>query len=145
MHGVPLLDWAHGGRMEGAWSAFRLQKEILICSQVQGPQNVILCFAPASQNGLKGKIRDLKQQFEEFWERKNLCRFFSDPKLFRLVLKSRIFPLNPFWLAGANHKITFWGPWTYLKINLHCKLRDLVALWEQKSKKNGYLRIQGRM
>ena len=27
--------------------------------------------------------------------------FFSDPKLFRLVLKSRIFPFNPFWLAGA--------------------------------------------
>ena len=44
---------------------FRLQKKILICSQVQGPQNVILCFAPASQNGLKGKMRDLKQMFEK--------------------------------------------------------------------------------
>ena len=44
------------------------------------------------------------------------CRFFSDPKLFRLVLKSRIFPFNPFWLAGANQKITFWGPWTYFEI-----------------------------
>ena len=30
--------------------------------------------APASQNGLKGKIRDLKQQFEEFWEQKNIQR-----------------------------------------------------------------------
>ena len=46
-------------------------------------------------------------------------------------------PFNPFWLAGANHKITFWGPWTYLKINLHCKLRDLVALQGQRSKKTG--------
>ena len=45
-----------------------------------------------------------------------LCRFLSDPKLFRLVLKSRIFPFNPFWLAGANQKITFWGPWTYFKL-----------------------------
>ena len=26
------------------------------------------------------------------------------------------FPFNPFWLAGANQKITFWGPWTYFKI-----------------------------
>ena len=30
-------------------------------------------------------------------------------KLFRLVLKSRIFPFNPFWLAGANHQIRFLG------------------------------------
>ena len=42
--------------------------------------------------------------------------FFSDPKLFSLVLKSRIFPFNPFWLARANQKITFWGPWTYFKL-----------------------------
>ena len=31
-------------------------------------------------------------------------------KLIRLLLKSHIFPFNPFWLAGAKHKITFWGP-----------------------------------
>ena len=36
-------------------------------SQVQGPQNVILCFAPASQNGLKGKNTRLKHQSEQFW------------------------------------------------------------------------------
>ena len=72
------------------------------------------------------------QQFEEFWEQKKHTKggggrrppppfvcFFSDPKLFRLVLKSRIFPFNPFWLAGANHKIAFWGPWTDLKKKLH--------------------------
>ena len=35
-------------------------------SQVQGPQNVILCFAPASQNGLKGKNTRLKHQSEQF-------------------------------------------------------------------------------
>ena len=34
------------------------------------------------------------------------------------MFKSRIFPFNPFWLAGANHKITFWGPWTYFKLNV---------------------------
>ena len=34
---------------------------------VQGPQNVILCFAPASQNGLKGKSTRLKHQSEQFW------------------------------------------------------------------------------
>ena len=27
-------------------------------------------------------------------------------------------PFNPFWLAEANHKITFCGPWTYLNIHL---------------------------
>ena len=36
-------------------------------SQVQGPQNVILCFAPASQTGLKGKNTRLKHKSEQFW------------------------------------------------------------------------------
>ena len=49
-----------------------------------------------------------------------------------------------FGLQGIS-KITFWRPWTYLTINSPCKLRNLVALWGQKSKKNKYLRIQGRM
>ena len=74
---------------------------------------------PCKPKLIEKKIRDLKQQFEEIWEPKAaapLCMFFSDPKLFRLVLKSRIFPFNPFWLAGANQKITFWGPWTYFKL-----------------------------
>ena len=61
--------------------------------------------------------------FEEFWERKKPTKgggrfsvppfvgFFSDPKLFRQLLKSQncsdgclslvFFPFNPFWLAGA--------------------------------------------
>ena len=38
-------------------------------SSDQGSQNVIFCFAPARQNGWKGKIRDLKHQFERIWER----------------------------------------------------------------------------
>ena len=37
-------------------------------------------------------------------------------KLFRQLLKSRIFSFNPFWLAGANQKITFWGPWACFKL-----------------------------
>ena len=89
--------------------------------------------APASQKGLKGKNTRLKQLSEQFWDlsrcsknfgsEKNLQRgggrfsaptfvgFFSDPKLFRQLLKSQncsdsclslvFFPFNPFWLAGA--------------------------------------------
>ena len=49
-----------------------------------------------------------------------------------------------FGLQGLS-KITFWGTWTYSAIHLPCKLRHLVALWGQQSKKNGYLQIQGRM
>ena len=99
----------------------------------------------------KEKIRDLKQMFEEFLERnKNLQRgagrfsapppfvgFFSDPKLFRQLLKVSYFFLSiHFGLQGLS-KITFWGPWTYLTNNSHCKLRDLVALRGQKSKTTG--------
>ena len=88
---------------------------------MQGPQNVILWFAPASQNGLKGKIRDLKQQFEEFWEQKNLqrgaaaegrrplCRFLRDPKLFRLVLKSWIFSFQSFRACQGSQNWAHWG------------------------------------
>ena len=71
--------------------------------------------ASASQKGLKGKIRDLKQQFEEFWEpkhlQKNLQRGagrFSDPKLFRLVLKVSYFLLSiHFGLQGRIIKLHF--------------------------------------
>ena len=74
-----------------------------------------------------------------------LCMFFSDPKFFELLLKVSYFFLSiHFGLQGLS-KITFWGSWTYLTNNSHCKLRNLVALRGQKSKKNGYLRIQGRM
>ena len=72
----------------------------------------------------KEKIRDLRQQFEEFWEQQKPTKGGGPPpfvgaslKILRPLLKSLIFPFNPFWLAGANQKITFWGPWTYLKIS----------------------------
>ena len=73
------------------------------------------------------QIRDLKQMFEELWERRptkgggalkrpdSLCRCLSQNSS-NCCLRSRIFPFNPFWLAGANQKITCWGPWTYFKI-----------------------------
>ena len=118
-------------------------------SQVQGPQNVILCFAPASQNGLKGKIRDLSTSLNNFGSLKNIQRgaaafgrrpplyVFWLPKFFELLLKVSYFFLSiHFGLQGLS-KITFWGPWTYLTNNSHCKLRNLVALRGQKSKKTG--------
>ena len=49
---------------------------------------------------------------------------------------SYIFLSIHFGLQGLS-KITFWGPWTYLANNSHCKLRNLVALQGQKSKKTG--------
>ena len=114
--------------------------------------------APASQNELKGKIRDLSTSLNNFGSLKNiqrggrrpsaaapLCMFWLLPKFFELLLKVSYFFLSiHFGLQGLS-KITFWGPWTYLTNNSHCKLRNLVALRGQKSKKNGYLRIQGRM
>ena len=74
----------------------------------------------------KEKIRDLKQQFEEFWERhlqRGAGRFSAPPpfvgilshKLFRLVLKSRIFSLTAdlifqFFVGEAwgERRIIFW-------------------------------------
>ena len=35
-------------------------------------------------------------------------------------------PFNPFWLAGAKHKITFWGPWTYFKNNSYVLFVNLT-------------------
>ena len=113
--------------------------------------------ASASQKGLKGKIRDLSTSLNNFGSLKNIQRgaaafgrrpplyVFWLPKFFELLLKVSYFFLSiHFGLQGLS-KITFWGPWTYLTNNSHCKLRNLVALRGQKSKKNGYLRIQGRM
>ena len=39
-------------------------------------------------------------------------------------------PFNPFWLAGANQKITFWGPWTYFKtiFNFYSELNICIFL-----------------
>ena len=70
---------------------------------------------------------------------------FLLPQFFELLFKVSYFFLSiHFGLQGLS-KITFWGPWTYSTIHLPYKLRNLVALRGQKSKKNGYLRIQGRM
>ena len=61
---------------------------------------------------------------------------FQLPKFFELLLKVSYFFLSiHFGLQGLS-KITFRGPWTYLTNNSHCKLRNLVALRGQKSKKN---------
>ena len=74
--------------------------------------------------------------------------FFCSQISSNCCLRSRIFPFNPFWLAGTNRKITFWRPWTYLKLIIYslfgfpCKLPNWVALRGQRSKKNRYLRIQ---
>ena len=68
-----------------------------------------------------------------------LCMFFSDPKLFRLVLKSRIFSFQSILACRGSQKLHFGD------LGLTSKLRSLVALRGEKSKKNGYLRIQGRM
>ena len=105
----------------------------------------------------KEKIRDLSTSLNNFGSLKNIQRgaaafgrrpplyVFWLPKFFELLLKVSYFFLSiHFGLQGLS-KITFWGPWTYLTNNSHCKLRNLVALRGQKSKKNGYLRIQGRM
>ena len=83
--------------------------------------------ASASQKGLKGKNTRLKHQSERFVRERTykggrgakapapLCRCLSQNSS-NCCLRSRIFPFNPFWLAGANQKITFWGPWTYFKL-----------------------------
>ena len=102
-------------------------------------------------------MRDLSTSLNNFGSQKNIQRgpaafgrrppfvCFLAPQFFELLLKVSYFFLSiHFGLQGLS-KITFWGPWTYLTNNSHCKLRNLVALRGQKSKKNGYLRIQGRM
>ena len=74
----------------------------------------------------KEKIRDLKQQFEEFREQKTIQRGAAAegrrpplyvvllPKIFELLLKVLyVFISIHFGLQGLS-KITFWGPWTYL-------------------------------
>ena len=93
MHGVPLLDWAHGGRME----CVQIAKRNIDLFASPRSQNVILCFAPASQNGLKGKNTRLKQLSEQFWVAEKtykgggalkrspppFCRFLFAPKILR--------------------------------------------------------------
>ena len=106
----------------------------------------------------KEKVRDLSTSLNNFGSLKSLqrgggalkrpaplCRFFSLPKFFEHLLKVSYFFLSIHFGLQGLPKITFWGPWTYSKMNSPCKLRNLVALRGQKSKKNRYLRIQGRM
>ena len=110
------------------------------------------------------KSTRFKQQFEEFWELapRPLC-FLSDPKLFRLVLKSRIFSLTAdlifqFFVGEAwgERRIIFWKfkenqNFVFL-VCLHvCELLYIVS-FVVKSPSGGakvqeisYLRIQGRM
>ena len=83
-------------------------------------------FAPARQNGWKGKNTRLKHQSEQFVRENTykgggalkrpapLCRCLSQNSS-NCCLRSRIFPFHPFCLAGAKQKITFWEPWAYEK------------------------------
>ena len=77
----------------------------------------------------KEKIRDLSTSLNNFGSLKKHTKwggglrppphfvcFFCSQNSSNCCLRSRIFPFNPFWLAGANQKITFWGPWTYFKL-----------------------------
>ena len=104
----------------------------------------------------KEKIRDLKQQFEEFWERhlqRGAGRFSAPPpfvgllshKLFRLVLKSRIFSFQSFLACrglGIFKSIGQSIKQKYRK-NIDCTNLCLVALWGQQSIEKRQLRIQG--
>ena len=105
----------------------------------------------------KDKIRDLSTSLNNFGSLKNIPRgaaafgrrpplyVFWLPNFFELLLKVSYFFLSiHFGLPGLS-TITFGGPWTYLTNNSHCKLRNLVTLQGQRSKTNGYLRIQDRM
>ena len=105
---------------------------------------------PCKPKWIERKNTRLKHQSEQFWVAEKttkgggalkrpapLCSFFWLPKFFELLLKVSYFFLSiHFGLQGLS-KITFWGPWTYLTNNSHCKLRNLVALQGQKSKKTG--------
>ena len=75
--------------------------------------------APASQKGLKGKNTRLKQLSEQFWvaektykgggalKRPPLCRFFSLPKFFEHLLKSRIFSFQSLLACRGSQKLHF--------------------------------------
>ena len=87
-------------------------------------------FAPASQQRikrLKPTNTRLKHQSEQFWVAEKptrggappkfsppLCRFLRSQNSSNCCLRSRIFPFNPFWLAGAL-KNYIWGTLDLLK------------------------------
>ena len=112
-------------------------------SQVQGPQNVILCFAPASQNGLKGKNTRLTQLSEQIWVAEKtykggalkrpapLCRFPLSHKLFRLVLKSRIFSFQSILACCGSEKLYFGD--LELTQNLLCIFQTLILTFSFSS------------
>ena len=98
----------------------------------------------ASQNGLKEKIRDLSSSLNNFGPPPPfVC--FALPKFFELLLKSRSFSFQSIMACRGSQKLHFGDLGLTQQIHLHCKLRNLVALQGQSSKKNGCLRIQGRM
>ena len=79
----------------------------------------------------KEQIRNLSSVLNNFGPLKNptkgggalkrpapLCRFFSLPKFFEHLLKVSYFFLSIHFGLQGLPKITFWGPWTYSKINL---------------------------
>ena len=97
-------------------------------SKSEGPQNVNF-ESPCKPKWIERKYTRLKHQSEQFWVAEKTykvgrrpsaaappCMFFCSQNSSNCCLRSRIFPFNPFWLAGANQKITFWGPWTYFKL-----------------------------
>ena len=75
----------------------------------------IYCLvSPRSPKWIERKNTRLKHQSEQFVREGEptkgggalkrpapLCSCFRLPKFFEHLLKSRIFPFNPFWLAGA--------------------------------------------
>ena len=104
---------------------------------------------PCKPKWIERKKSTLKHQSEQLWVAEKYTKgggglrpppplyVFWLPKFFELLLKVSYFFLSiHFGLQGLS-KITFWGPWTYLTNNSHCKLRNLVALRGQKSKKTG--------
>ena len=97
----------------------------------------------------KEKIRDLSTSLNNFGSLKNqqtgagrpppFVGFWLLPKFFEHLLKSRIFSFQSILACRGSQKLLFGD------LGLTCKLRGFVALRGEKSKKNWYLRIQGRM
>ena len=125
--------------------------------QVHGPQNVIfesLC----KPKRIERKNTRRKHQSEQFWVAEKptnkttkgnglkppplcsfFCRFCCSQNSSNCCLRSRIFSFQSILACRCSQKLHLGD------LGLTCKLRSLVALQGQKSKKNGYLRIQGRM
>ena len=107
------------------------QRNIYSLSKSEGPQNVIF-ESPCKPKWIeRKKYETLSSSSKNFGSQKTykggrrpkaaapLCMFFSDPKLFRLVLKVSYFFLSILFGLQRLSKITFCGPWTYLNIHLY--------------------------